>query len=411
MKTKKLHEVCTSITDCPHSTPIWTEQGKLVIRNQYIKNGRLDLSNPSYTDEEHFVKRRVRAKPLGGDIIITREAPMGEVCIIPEDLECCLGQRMVLLKVDKTVCDNRYLLYTLMSRQVQHQISWSNGTGTTVSNLRIPHLENLDIPYIGLPMQRAIASTLSCFDDKIELNNKISANLEVQSQAIFKSWFMDFEQFQNGEFVDSELGRIPKGWRVILLEDIANYVKERIPVNQCNKENYISTENMLANKQGISNANSLPTTSAVSRYKNNDILISNIRPYFKKIWFADKTGGCSNDVLVIRAKNEVLNGYLYSLLYSDRFFEYMMTTSKGTKMPRGDKTAIMRYAMAIPTSFETDKYVKQFNLFVLLCQKKIQAMRSENRILAALRDTLLPKLVSGEIEVPISNQEAVKCYE
>ncbi|WP_101908556.1 restriction endonuclease subunit S [Marasmitruncus massiliensis] len=399
MISKKLIELCISITDCPHSTPEWTNGGKLVIRNQYIKNGKMDLSNPSYTTEQSYLLRRKRAKPCAGDIIITREAPMGEVCMIPEGLECCLGQRMVLLKPNKAVCDNRYLLYILMSKYVQHQISWSDGTGTTVSNLRIPHLESLQIPYISLSEQRAMAATLSCLDNKIELNNKINANLEAQAQAIFKSWFVDFEPFQDGEFVESELGLIPKGWRVGKLGDIARYVGERIPVSHCNTENYISTENMQVNKQGVIEATSLPSMPAVSRYEEHDILISNIRPYFKKIWFSDKVGGCSNDVLVFRAKHAAFIGVLYSVLYSDTFFEHATATSKGTKMPRGDKTAIMSYPIALPEIPDSSIYIQQLNIMVLEFQKKITGLRKENQTLAALRDALLPKLMSGEIEV------------
>ena len=178
MDYKPLSDFCISITDCPHSTPKWTTSGKLVIRNQYIKNGRLDLTNPSFTDVKNFNARRKRAKPLPGDIIITREAPMGDVCIIPAGIDCCLGQRMVLLKYNKEKCDNRYLLYTLTSKTVQAQIRWSEGTGTTMSNLRIPHLENLKIPNIPLFEQRAIGATLASLDDKITNNTKINRHLE-----------------------------------------------------------------------------------------------------------------------------------------------------------------------------------------------------------------------------------------
>ena len=177
MENKFLYELCESIIDCPHSTPLWTQKGNVVIRNQNIRNGKLDLSIEYYTDNEHFQSRRKRAKPEAGDIIITREAPMGEVCIIPDGLECCLGQRMVLLKPNTLLCDNKYLLYILMSKPVQHQISWSEGTGTTVSNLRIPHLEKLKIPYPPLEKQRQIASVISCLDDKINLNCRINHNL------------------------------------------------------------------------------------------------------------------------------------------------------------------------------------------------------------------------------------------
>ena len=174
---RTIRELCSSVVDCPHSTPTWTSEGKIVVRNNNIKNGRIDLSSPSYTDEEHFLQRIKRAVPQPGDLIITREAPIGDVGMIPEGVECCLGQRMVLLRADSSICDNYYLLYSLQSRYVQHQISWSEGTGTTVSNLRIPHLEQIKIPYLPLPKQKAIASVLRSLEEKMSINRKINDNL------------------------------------------------------------------------------------------------------------------------------------------------------------------------------------------------------------------------------------------
>ena len=177
METKTIRELCDIVVDCPHSTPKWTTSGKILIRNNNIKKGRIDFSSPSYTDDEHFNLRVKRAIPRSGDIIITREAPMGEVGMIPERIECCLGQRMVLLRTNPDICDNYYLLYSLQSKFVQHQISWSEGTGTTVSNLRIPHLEQLKIPYVPLKKQRLVASVLKSIEEKIILNEQINNNL------------------------------------------------------------------------------------------------------------------------------------------------------------------------------------------------------------------------------------------
>jgi type I restriction enzyme S subunit len=127
------------------------------------------------------------------------------------------------------------------------------------------------------------------------------------------------------------------------LTDICFYSKEKVDVSGLTLESYISTENMLSNKNGVSIASSLPKTVQTQRYKEKDVLVSNIRPYFKKIWLADKNGGCSNDVLVFRAKDGVDPKYLYYVLANDTFFEYSMATAKGTKMPRGDKKALMKY--------------------------------------------------------------------
>lgn len=117
----------------------------------------------------------------------------------------------------------------------------------------------------------------------------------------------------------------------------------RVEVASLNLDNYISTENMMPNKGGVIETNKLPTGKTTTSYKKGDILISNIRPYFKKIWYAENEGGCSNDVLVIRANKDVDSKFLYYVLADDAFFEYDTATSKGTKMPRGDKSAIMQY--------------------------------------------------------------------
>ena len=127
------------------------------------------------------------------------------------------------------------------------------------------------------------------------------------------------------------------------LSEICVYAKDRVDVAKLNYRTYISTENMLPNKGGITIATTLPSVKQTQGFKVGDILVSNIRPYFRKIWKAEFEGGCSNDVLVFRAKKEVNKEYLYYVLSDDTFFEYSMATSKGTKMPRGDKKALMDY--------------------------------------------------------------------
>ena len=138
-----------------------------------------------------------------------------------------------------------------------------------------------------------------------------------------------------------------KDWgRLVLtynLSNICTLTDGRIAVMDLNLNNYISTENMLPNKEGITRSAGLPMISQTQSYQSNDVLISNIRPYFRKIWLADRNGGCSNDVLVLRAIDKVYPRYLFYLLSEDKFFDYATATAKGTKMPRGDKNAIMRY--------------------------------------------------------------------
>ena len=248
IETTELAELCEQVIDCPHSTPVWMDAGVIVLRSSNIRNGRLDLSNPSYTDEYHYQERSRRAKVQAGDLVITREAPMGEVCLIPDDLKCCLGQRMVMLRPDHERCDGKYLLYALQSNRVQNEIRSHEGTGSTVSNLRIPVLKSLPIPTPDLANQKAIAHILGTLDDKIELNRKTNETLEAMAKALFKSWFVDFDPVRAkaegrptgfpaeisdlfpDSFEDSELGEIPSGWRVAPVGDVVECVGGSTPL-------------------------------------------------------------------------------------------------------------------------------------------------------------------------------------
>lgn len=153
-----------------------------------------------------------------------------------------------------------------------------------------------------------------------------------------------------------------------VLNDYAFYVNEHITVSSLDENHYFSTENMLPNRGGVCRATSLPEQEKVVRVEAGDILISNIRPYFKKIWLAKELAGCSNDVLCIRAKSMCLPEFLFYYLSSDIFFDYVMTGAKGTKMPRGDKQQILHFHMLIP-SLDIQKQV----ISILSCiDKKIQ---------------------------------------
>lgn len=131
------------------------------------------------------------------------------------------------------------------------------------------------------------------------------------------------------------------------LSEICEFITKRIETETLGVDNYISTENMLQNKGGVVAAAKVPAEKAVA-FNPGDVLISNIRPYFKKIWFADKSGGCSSDVLCIRALAGTDCTYLYYLLSQDDFFEYVMSGAKGSKMPRGDKSQIMKWEVDLP---------------------------------------------------------------
>ena len=167
----------------------------------------------------------------------------------------------------------------------------------------------------------------------------------------------------------------------VKLRDCVQLVKSRVNTEKASKDNYVSTDNMLANRGGVNfGGSSLPKSKNVNDYQKGDILISNIRPYFKKIWFADRNGTRSSDVLCFRKTYEQLaNEYLYCVLQSDHFFDYVVSTSKGTKMPRGDKDAILEYEFDLPN--KEDQYDKYHP--ILLVEQKITLNKRINDNLVA----------------------------
>lgn len=172
-----------------------------------------------------------------------------------------------------------------------------------------------------------------------------------------------------------------------LLSEVSVYRKDRIGSDKVNKGNYISTENMLSNRGGVENATTVASAKTFPAYKKGDILLSNIRPYFKKIWYATQEGGCSNDVLVVKAGKTVDSKFLYYVLSDNNFFNYSTVTSKGTKMPRGSKNAIMKYwvpNLDFPTQKKIadilssyDKLIKANNERIELLEQTAQELYKE----------------------------------
>ena len=169
-----------------------------------------------------------------------------------------------------------------------------------------------------------------------------------------------------------------------VLSDICYYVSDKIPVKQVQLADYVSTENLLQNKGGLSVANKLPS-GKVTAFQAGDVLVSNIRPYFKKIWLADRSGGASNDVLVFRKLNdEIYEKYLYYILADDRFFAFSTVSASGSKMPRGDKVQIMNYPVKLPP-LESQKKIADI---LSSLDEKIELNRRMNETLEQLGQTL-----------------------
>ncbi|ODQ01502.1 restriction endonuclease subunit S [Salinivibrio sp. SS2] len=285
-------------------------------------------------------------------------------------------------------------------------------TGSTFPNVGKDLLNAFEVTVCSPEEAQRANQLITGIEDKRYLNTQTNQTLEAMAQAIFRSWFVDFDPVKAkmqgkqpegmdadtaalfpDKLVESELGLIPEGWSTGTLSDIATYSSARTSAENISLDNYISTENMLPEKKGITSASKLPTAKTVAAYKPGNILISNIRPYFKKIWLAERCGGRSNDILGFESISPTTTLYLMNLLSQDEFFEYMTRTSKGAKMPRGDKTAIMNWSLVIPPIQLRQTFSSVVEQFYELIPKN----NLQNGSLVALRDTLLPKLLSGEL--------------
>lgn len=351
-----------------------TEDVAVLIRLADYNNG---FKDKFVFIDEHAYEFLAKSKLYGGEIIISNVgANVGTVFRCPMlKYKMSLGPNAVMVKFKG---NNDFYFHWLKGFQGQQMLQ-SIVTGSAQPKFNKTNFKEMLVPVPPIETQNQIAAILNCFDSKIELNNKINENLEQQVQAIYQEWF----------------GNVNTANEQGLLSDICSYSKDRVAVSKLDINNYFSTENMLPGKAGATEASSLPTTAQTTACHVGDTLISNIRPYFKKIVYCHEDCGCSTDVLCFVPMYPKYSAYIYSTLYADKFFDFMVAGSKGTKMPRGDKQQIMTYPIILPSNQE----LESFNSLALPILAQIQNNRIENKRLALLRDTLLPKLMSGEIDV------------
>ena len=309
------------------------------------------------------------------DVIISARGTVGQVAMIPFPMafnQSCYG-----LRAKKEFIIEDYLYYLIRNSV---RILKKNTHGSVFETITRDTFDRIEVDIPNLNVQRKISHLLSDLDKNIEFNEKINNNLSDILQTIYQ------QNFNSSEQVNSQRS---------VLSNICSYSTEKISVASLNLSNYYSTENMLPEKAGAVDASSLPAMTQTTKCKVGDVLISNIRPYFKKIVYCQSECGCSTDVLCFTPKKPELSAYVYSTLYADGFFNYMVAGSKGTKMPRGDKQQIMSYPVYVPTDIE----LEAFNQLAKPVLFQIERNRLENIKLVTLRNSLLPKLISGELDV------------
>ena len=335
---KKIKEVCSFIGDGD-----WIEskdQSDSGIR--LIQTG--NIGTGIYRDKADKVKYISNAtfsqlsctEIFEGDCLLSRlPDPIGRSCLLPKlNVRTITAVDCTILRFKDDVLPTFFVYYTQSNSYYKDILSKT--TGTTRKRISRKNLEKIGIPIPPKPTQLSIVSELDKLNELIQIKKEQLKDYDALAQSIF------YEMF--GDPVVNE-----KGWEMISLSELSMYPNERIAINQLSPSQYVGVENLIKDRGGVRFSNSLPKANSAIAYKENDILLGNIRPYLKKIWLADKGGGASGDVVIIRISNRKITPvFLFKVLSSDSFFEYDNTYTKGAKMPRGDRKAIAKFGVILP---------------------------------------------------------------
>lgn len=431
----RLEDCMDAIIDYRGKTPKKVDNGIPLITAKIIKNGRIQEVS-EFIAIDDYDNWMVRGLPLEGDVVLTTEAPLGEVAQL-DARKVALAQRVITLRGKKGILENDYLLYLLQSSFVQNQLD-GRASGSTVTGIKQSELREIILRLPPVALQKSISHQLKCLDKKIDLNNKINQTLEQMSQTIFKSWFVDFdpvidnaldagnsipEALQSraelrqkvrnsadfkplpadiralfpAEFEETELGLIPKNWHIRDFSDIAVLIKNNIKSDDiCDDIHYIGLEHLERKHIFITSyGNGSDVSSNKSAFNKGDLLFGKLRPYFHKVAITPFSGICSTDILVFRAKEKFYKSLMAMYAFTDEFVAYANLRSTGTRMPRAEAKDLLKYKIILPNK----DILEKFELLLEGYWTKGQLNNNENEQLTALRDTLLPKLISGELSL------------
>ena len=328
------------------------------------------------------------------------------------------GMNVLRLKTDLKVLNPLYAYYYFKTKGFRTAIDHIRKDAINQSSLATSDIKIIEILIPSIEDQSVIISILDNLDRKIALNRAINQNLEALAKQLYDYWFVQFDfpdeqgkpyKSSGGKMVwnDALKRHVPSIWSFRNLEDVASFVKDKVETSKLTLNTYISTENMQPNRGGISIASNLPNTNYVTACNCGDVVIANIRPYFKKIFLIPTNGfGCSSAVLCIRANDSMYSRFVYGTLSDDVFFDYVMSGAKGSKMPRGDKEQIMQYPVILPNK----DLVEAFNCFVSPIHSQIHLYRKQAESLTKQRDELLPLLMNGQVSLNSDLSNILDCF-
>jgi type I restriction enzyme S subunit len=369
-----------------------------MIRTTNVRDGFIDTDNVRYVDEATFGRWTRRAVPLPGDVVLTREAPLGEVGIIRKAEPVFLGQRTIMYRAAPEKLDPYFLMYSMLGDFIQGQIR-GYGSGSTVEHMRLPDCFNLQMPLPPLRTQRKIAAVLAAYDELIENNTRRIRILEEMARRIYREWFVDFRYpgHEAVPLVESDLGPIPEGWTWTDLQHLATETRVGVdPASVDPDTPYIGLAHMPEHSIAISEWGAAREASSRKyEYKQGQILFGKIRPYFHKVVVPPVDGLCSTDAIVISSRTHVCWGLVLAIVSSDAFVAEAVQGSQGTKMPRANWSVLERLRVAVPD----DALMSIFDSYMRQTVDLIHSLVMAGRNLRATRDVLLPRLISGDVDV------------
>jgi len=414
-ETKQLQDIAELSGGFAFKSQDYSPSGRFILRTLNIENdASINRDVAVYLPDEKCRMYERFELQEHDTLFVMVGATLGKVGLVRrETLPALLNQNMWRIRARENICDKRYLQYAFR-RAVAERLGWASGSARNF--VRRDDYRKMGIPVPPLTEQKAIASVLGALDDKIELNRRMNATLEAMAQALFQSWFVDFDPVRAkldgrepvgldsavaelfpGAFQDSELGNIPQGWRTGSLGQIGTNVRRSVqPQEIVQGTPYIALEHMPRRSISLNSweeANDLASSKSV--FRKDEILFGKLRPYFHKIGLAPLDGVCSTDILVITPRNPDWLGFLLGHLSSEALIQFTDLASTGTKMPRTSWRDISRYKVVLPPDAISGTFSRQIRPML----KSIARNIFESRTLANLRDTLLPKLLSGELSV------------
>lgn len=376
----KLKDLCELIVDCPHSTEPDEGQGYPIIRTPNIGPGYLNLDGVQRVGEEAYKRRNVRAVPQAGDLILAREAPAGNVGIIPDGEKVCLGQRTVLIRPDRSKADPAYLNYYLNAPKQRHKLL-SNSNGATVSHVNMPIIHNLPVDLPPLPVQSRNAGVLSAYDKLIENNRRQIKLLEEAAQRLYKEWFVDlrFPGHETTSIVDG----LPEEWERGKLGSVVEFRRGKTITQKETVEGGVPV--VAGGLEPAYYHNAANTGSPVITVSGSGANAGFCRLYVTKVWASDCSFADAN------MTEDLIFVYLTIKVLSNGFKQ----CQRGSAQPHVYPKHVNDLQVLIP-NVETLECFRQ-----LVAPFFIQIGVLEQQIVAAreARDRLLPKLMSGEIEV------------